>query len=171
QRSGISTTSGVSPAETMVANFSKAWPHGREVISTCTPGLASSKVLTICFSVSVRSGLVMTSTRLRVVSARAGPGTSTAAKPAKRYDFSLILFLPSLVLGFACVEGLGQVGPQGFRGFQAGIQADHPFRHAEAQRMIGPARLNPRNPGGADQAFVPAPAHAELEELEGVAEG
>jgi len=40
--SGISTTSGVSPAETMVANFSNASPQGSEMISTLVPGLAAS---------------------------------------------------------------------------------------------------------------------------------
>src|SRR5690348_6162465 len=129
----------------MVANFSKAWLQGSEVISTWVPGLASSKVLTICFRVSVRSGLVMTSTRLSVVSAAAGPAMSSAAMPARRQDLSFISssrfrfcrFQVFAVSGRAGVEGLGQVGPQGFCGFQTGIQADHALRHAEAQRMVG----------------------------------
>src|SRR5258707_14416788 len=111
----------------MVANFSNACPQGSEVISTWVPGLASSKVLTICFSVSVRSGLVMTSTRLSVVSAAAEPAISSAAMPARKHDFSLIRFLPSWVLGSACVEGLGQIRPQGVGALQAGIEADHPL--------------------------------------------
>ncbi len=64
QVSGISITSGTSPAETMVANFWKASLHGREMISTLVPGLAASNFETMPFSVSVRSGLVMTSTSL-----------------------------------------------------------------------------------------------------------
>ncbi|SCM76993.1 hypothetical protein KL86PLE_40799 [uncultured Pleomorphomonas sp.] len=80
--SGISTTSGVSPAETMVANFSKAWFHGSEMISTLVPGLASSNVLTMPFSVSVRSGLVITSTSFSVVSARAVPAMSSVDSDA-----------------------------------------------------------------------------------------
>ena len=64
--SGISTTSGDSPAETMVANFSNASPQGSEMISTLVPGLAASNLPTIAFSVSVRSGLVITSTSFSV---------------------------------------------------------------------------------------------------------
>src|ERR1700722_5921027 len=56
----------------MVASFSKDGPQGSEVISTRTSGLASSKVLTMLLRVSVRSGLVITSTSFTVVAASAG---------------------------------------------------------------------------------------------------
>src|SRR6202051_4625323 len=55
----------------MVASFSKDGPQGREVISTRTSRLASSKVLTMLLRVSVRSGLVITSTSFKVVVAGA----------------------------------------------------------------------------------------------------
>ena len=57
----------------MVANFWKASLHGSEMISTLVPGLAASNFETMPFSVSVRSGLVMTSTSFKVVSASAVP--------------------------------------------------------------------------------------------------
>ena len=76
QVSGISTTSGAFPPATIVASFSKAWPHGREIISTFTSGLLASKAATVVFSVSVLAGLVMTSTSLRFVSARTGVAPS-----------------------------------------------------------------------------------------------
>ena len=49
------------------------------MISTLVPGLAASNFLTIAFSVSVRSGLVITSTSFRVVSASALPAIRALA--------------------------------------------------------------------------------------------
>ena len=71
-------TSGISPAETMVANFWKASPQGSEMISTLVPGFSASNLPTIDFSVSVRSGLVITSTSFSVVSAMAVPAIMVA---------------------------------------------------------------------------------------------
>ena len=96
--SGISTTSGVSPAETMVANFSNASPQGSEMISTLAPGLAASKVATISFSVSVRSGLVMTSTSFSVVSASADPPSNADMAVANMSFLNIVS--PPLLLGF-----------------------------------------------------------------------
>src|SRR5262245_26553778 len=79
------------------------------------------------------------------------------------------ILLVSRVL--ACFKGLDQVRPHGFGAFQADIETDHPLRQAEADRVIGSACLNPRDPCRTDQALMPAPADAELEQLEGVAEG
>ncbi|MNT14545.1 hypothetical protein D3C72_1495550 [compost metagenome] len=56
-----------------MANFWKASLQGSEMISTLVPGLALSNFETMPFSVSVRSGLVMTSTSFKVVSASAVP--------------------------------------------------------------------------------------------------
>ena len=56
----------------MVASFSNAWPQGRDVISTVTPGLAASNWSTMPCRTSVRCGLVITSTSCRVVWAWAG---------------------------------------------------------------------------------------------------
>ena len=80
-------TSGVSPAETMVANFSKAWPQGSEVISTWVPGLSFSNPATMLFSVSVRSGLVITSTSFSVVSAAAGADRDERQDGCKQQAF------------------------------------------------------------------------------------
>src|ERR1700693_6309763 len=66
----------------MVANFSNDGPQGSDVTSTRTSGLASSKVLTMALSVSVRSGLVITSTSFRVVAALA-LGSRLSPKAAK----------------------------------------------------------------------------------------
>ncbi len=91
--SGISTTSGVSPAETVVANCSKAWPQGSDVISTVTPGFCASKPFTISRRVAVRSGLVMTSVSLRVW---ARPGL--AARPVSMVAVRSVLIMPFLLL-------------------------------------------------------------------------
>jgi len=88
--------------------------------------------------------------------------------PAKRHDFSVIDSPP---LDFACCKGLSEIGPKRVRRLQADIQADHPLRHAKADCVVWPTGLNPRDPGGTNEALVATPAHPELEELEGVAEG
>jgi hypothetical protein len=95
--SGISITSGVSPAETMVANFWKASFQGSEMISTLVPGLAASNLPTMDFSVSVRSGLVMTSTNFSVVSASAVPAIRAVIMAATISFF--IYVSPSFGLG------------------------------------------------------------------------
>ena len=90
--SGISITSGVSPAETIVANFWNASFQGSEMISTFVPGLAASNFPTSDFSVSVRSGLVMTSTSFSVVSAMALPAIIAANNAAVMSVFFIVLF-------------------------------------------------------------------------------
>src|ERR1700722_18070588 len=78
----------------MVASFSKDGPQGREVISTRTSGLASSKVLTMLLRVSVRSGLVITSTSFKVVAASA-EGDVLSAKAAASHTANLTSGLAS----------------------------------------------------------------------------
>jgi hypothetical protein len=88
-------TSGTSPAETMVANFWKASPQGSEMISTFVPGLAASNFPTMDFSVSVRSGLVITSTSFSVVSASALVAISVVSRAAVK---SLFMVVPSFLV-------------------------------------------------------------------------
>ena len=90
-----------------MANFSKACPQGSEMISTFTPGLASSKVLTIYFRVSVRSGLVITSTSLSVVSARACVGHQGGGGSGKQ-KFSHHGSLPSVLGSVTAVFDAGR---------------------------------------------------------------
>ncbi|MNV87976.1 hypothetical protein D3C71_1821420 [compost metagenome] len=75
----------------MVANFWNASPQGSEMISTVVPGLAASNLATIDFSVSVRSGLVMTSTSFSLVSASALPAIRVASRVAV---ISFLIFVP-----------------------------------------------------------------------------
>src|SRR6478735_1461793 len=117
--------SGVSPADTMVANFSNAWLHGRDVISTFTPGLAASKLFTMPLSVSVRSGLVMTSVSFRVVWATALPAkvVASAVASSRRWIMVFPLSLSCLkrvrplrrkvrLAHLRLPDGLGEIGDE-----------------------------------------------------------
>ena len=69
----------------MVASFSNAWPQGREVTSTFTPGLAASNLAIMPLSSSVRCGLVITSISCSVVSAlRLAGEQGHGAAPCRR---------------------------------------------------------------------------------------
>ena len=173
--SGISTTSGVSPADTMVANFSNASPQGSEMISTLVPGLAASNLPTIDFSVSVRSGLVMTSTSFSVVSASAVPAISTWRM---RRDKKLlhVRSLPVLVASGLCHSDAAAIAAS--RSLHSASVPSRPtWRRTDrawmpkAMRGIGLRLLLQHDLAGHDQAFMPAPADAQLEERERVGEG
>ena len=155
----------------MVANFWNASPQGSEMMSTLVPGLAASNLPTIDFSVSVRSGLVITSTSFSVVSASARARHQRGGECRDKKLFSLSFPSSLVCFRFLFVGGGGdrrlQVTPQRLGSLEADMEAHGPRMDAERHRGIGLGLLLQHDFAGHDQALMAAPADAELEQLAG----
>src|SRR5258708_1552224 len=68
-------------------------------------------------------------------------------------------------------DGLGEVAPKRLRPLQPDMQAHGAGIDAEVDRRVGTRCLDAHDLCRDDQAFMPAPAHAEPEELEVVGKG
>ena len=134
------------------------------MISTLMPGLASSKVLTIDFSVSVRSGLVITSTslsvgvgaaRLRRHQGGRGGGKKQFSDHGLPFGFLLTWLrgptgtsapscMPHHVIDRGCIDGLGDVGPEGLGPLEADMEAHHALRARRNRAQSWVRRSAPR---------------------------
>src|SRR5688572_11479183 len=143
----------------MVANFWQASPHGSEMISTLVPGLAVSNLATIDFSVSVRSGLVITSTSLSVVSASAVPAIMVA-KRAAVISLFIMSVSPSFGSLISCCGSHRRfdVAPQRLGSLEADMEAYGPRIDAKGMRGIRLCLLLKHDLARYDQAFMSAPA-------------
>ena len=141
------------------------------MISTLVPGLAASNLPTIAFSVSVRSGLVITSTSFSVVSASALVANSAARRCGDKQSSSCPF--PSSSGCFRSCHWKRQSIAASRSLHSASVPSRPTWRRTDrgltpkVVRGIGLGLLLQHDLAGHDQAFVAAPADAELEQARG----